>query len=190
MGKGGKLMKLPYLHTFTDKNGKRRHYVRISGVRHPLPDPGDGAVPSITFWEAYHSVVGERGRAAKRSLALRDGTIYIAGFADYVKIGFTRSPVAERIRDLSTGCPEDIKIHVAFGGTIRDEEALHARFREYRLRREWFQLAGKLADFINEMRAASDYVGADGQRRPRVKWQHAERLLMANSGTRGQRSSG
>lgn len=76
------------------------------------------------------------------------GTVYIVGFADYVKIGFTIN-FTERFTILKTAMPEDPVVY----RLIRDvepieESRLHARFEKYWLRREWFRKEGDLAAWI------------------------------------------
>jgi hypothetical protein len=91
------MMKLNYLHTFTDRHGGRRYYARINGVRHPLPDPGSLSVPNDEFMQQYRAAVGDKIPGGKRSIELRTGTIYVVGFANYVKIGFTTGILKRRL---------------------------------------------------------------------------------------------
>lgn len=155
-------MKLRYLHTFTDRHNRRRYYARVNGVRHPLPSPGEGSVPSEEFMTAYRTAVGNKVHGSKRDITLRTGTIYVVGFADYVKIGYTTSNLKRRLSTLATGCPEDVRVLLSFPGTIRDEESLHKRFAKHRLRREWFQRVGDLAMWINEGRHRMPIAALDG----------------------------
>jgi hypothetical protein len=149
--------RLKRIDKFTDRHGKQRYYVRVDGVRYPLPDPGEGEEPSAAFVEAYdRAISGHTAFIRARRKVTRNpdfiGTIYVAGFDRFVKIGFTGQSVAERIRTLSTGSPLPITVHFTLPGSVLDERALHDRFAAYRLRGEWFELRGEVLAWVEESR--------------------------------------
>lgn len=81
----------------------------------------------------------------------REGTVYLAGFGQYVKIGFTSGTQIEyRIQEIQVGCPEKIEMLCAIPGSFKMEAALHRRFKELRLHGEWFRREGDLAVWIDE----------------------------------------
>lgn len=75
--------------------------------------------------------------------------VYIFGFDQYVKIGFSRN-FRKRRRQLQDGLPRAIETYLVISGTYQTEKELHKRFAKYRLRGEWFLFAGELADWIEE----------------------------------------
>jgi hypothetical protein len=77
------------------------------------------------------------------------GCVYIAGFGPYIKIGYTAGAVEDRVSDLQTGCPEEIKIYAIIPGSRSYEARLHRRFNHLRTRREWSRREGELADWID-----------------------------------------
>ncbi|WP_409566694.1 GIY-YIG nuclease family protein [Methylobacterium sp. E-005] len=75
-------------------------------------------------------------------------TIYVVGFAQYVKIGITQRDVQHRIAGIQTGCPEKLEIYATFPGGLLLEKELHRRFAEHRRQGEWFVREGELAEWI------------------------------------------
>lgn len=59
----------------------------------------------------------------------------------HIKIGFTAGSGQDRLRDLQTGCPGQMVLHLRIEGSRQDETAWHDRFADARLRNpgEWFQ---------------------------------------------------
>jgi hypothetical protein len=73
--------------------------------------------------------------------------VYVIGFRDYVKIGWSQNVVARKT-ELQTGVPERLKTYAVLN-VIRDMESdLHRRFWAYRLQGEWFRLEGELRDWV------------------------------------------
>lgn len=79
----------------------------------------------------------------------RAATIYVVGFDQYVKIGFSLD-AKKRFLSLQDRLPVDLELYAQFPGTTSDERALHARFDNLRLRGEWFRKRGKLLRWIND----------------------------------------
>jgi hypothetical protein len=78
------------------------------------------------------------------------GSIYVIGFADYVKIGIS-ADLDKRIKALQTAIPEKLTVYATIdaGENYGDlEMALHARFAAFRRNGEWFSKEGELADWI------------------------------------------
>jgi hypothetical protein len=74
--------------------------------------------------------------------------IYVLGFAQYIKIGWT-SNLERRLRDIEQGLPEVPTLLGTLAGTRRVERSLHIKFEEYRIRGEWFRREGRLAEWID-----------------------------------------
>src|SRR5580698_4270893 len=80
-------------------------------------------------------------------------TVYIICVNDeYVKIGFTAFTDARgRIAEIQKGCPYPFRVIVETRGGKPLEQALHAVFKEYRVRDEWFSYDGELREFCRAM---------------------------------------
>jgi hypothetical protein len=77
------------------------------------------------------------------------GLVYVAGFGPYVKIGFTKGIIDERIAALQTGCPEKIEVYAVLDGSPSYEARLHRRFASCGTQGEWFRREGDLAHWID-----------------------------------------
>lgn len=155
-------LRLKYVHRFIDRHGKPRHYYRRDGKRFPLPDPGPLSTPSVFFMEAYEEIDGgQRGAALERARKAPQwkGLIYVVGYDDYVKIGFTKD-LRKRMSQLQTACPQRLHAHHTLPGTIANEQALHKSFAKSRLTNEWFRLSGPIADWIETQRPKWGLPGA------------------------------
>lgn len=79
------------------------------------------------------------------------GTIYVVGFLNYVKIGFSQDRKAKmRIAGLQSSCPEELIVYSTFNGSLVYEQTLHKRFSKLRLRGEWFRFEGELKEWIEQ----------------------------------------
>lgn len=58
-----------------------------------------------------------------------------------VKIGFTSKSPEERLRNLQTGSPTELKLMCFQPGTRADEQHLHEILGDFRLHGEWFEAA-------------------------------------------------
>jgi hypothetical protein len=88
-----------------------------------------------------------KNKAPVNPHSIRAGFVYVAGFAQFVKIGWT-TDVKCRIYSIEQGLPETFVLYHSFGGTQKDERALHRRFKSLRTRGEWFRHEGELAEWI------------------------------------------
>lgn len=79
----------------------------------------------------------------------RRGYVYIIGFSDYVKIGWSMT-VKSRLLSLQTAVPERIVVYGLIEGERNEESALHDRFRDCRLNGEWFRIDHRLQRWIEE----------------------------------------
>ncbi len=78
------------------------------------------------------------------------GTVYAIVVNDeFVKIGFTKFPDARgRVGDIQKGCPYPFVVALEHCGGKPLEQALHAIFKDYHHRDEWFRYDGALKTFI------------------------------------------
>jgi len=70
-----------------------------------------------------------------------------AGTDGPVKIGVAKD-VEQRIKELQTGCPDDLRLIGRIQGNFESE--LHQRFSQFRVRGEWFNSDIRLLAFIVE----------------------------------------
>jgi hypothetical protein len=86
-----------------------------------------------------------------------------------VKVGQAGDPKA-RLRALQTAHAGPLELVATMPGEIHVEQKLHHQFAELRIRGEWFQFTGALAEFVGELR-----------------WQRqAEREWRSRAGRKGQ----
>lgn len=62
------------------------------------------------------------------------------GNTNFVKIGFSRLDSISRLSQLQTGNPQKLELIAEWEGAIREEQALHKHYIEYRKYGEWFEL--------------------------------------------------
>lgn len=75
--------------------------------------------------------------------------VYLIGYDDWVKIGFTSTSVERRLGGLQTGIPVKLTLIHSMPGSLALEAELHLRFAEYRAVGEWFRREGRLAAWID-----------------------------------------
>lgn len=80
-------------------------------------------------------------------------TVYIVCVNDeFVKIGFTAFTDARgRVAEIQKGCPYPFRVMVETRGGKPLEQALHAIFKDYRVRDEWFRYDGELREFCGAL---------------------------------------
>lgn len=66
---------------------------------------------------------------------------------DRVKIGFSKD-VRRRISELQTFFPDELELLLTTPGSVMIEHALHARFKEFAVKGEWFRYAEPIATYI------------------------------------------
>lgn len=67
------------------------------------------------------------------------GTVYFVASGEFVKIGFTSKPMAERIKYLQTGNPHKIEqLYAVLNVECSFEKCLHRLLAGARFREEWF----------------------------------------------------
>jgi hypothetical protein len=75
------------------------------------------------------------------------GHVYVIGFADYVKIGWSQN-VKRRIFDIQKHAPEKLVLYRLIPAKEIIERNLHRKFEHLRLHGEWFALARSLKDWV------------------------------------------
>jgi hypothetical protein len=87
----------------------------------------------------------EHKEAAKNE----DGFVYFIEAGDFIKIGYTRSPVARGIK-MSTDNPFGLRLLHIEDGTFKREKLYHRHFAAIRARGEWFHKTPELVTFIEQ----------------------------------------
>jgi hypothetical protein len=64
------------------------------------------------------------------------------------KIGYTKGEPQKRLQALQCGSPAKLSIYCAFAGNKATEKRFHDTFAPLRLHGEWFEVKGKLQDFM------------------------------------------
>ena len=79
------------------------------------------------------------------------GYVYFITNGENIKIGYTKNSVQKRLKQLNTGSDKQLYILGYIKGTMADEEAIHPKFAQYKLRTngEWFQASDDILDYIN-----------------------------------------
>lgn len=67
-----------------------------------------------------------------------------------IKIGFTNQNPLARLKALQTGSNLELTLLGVINGDKNRELRLHDRFKEFRIRGEWFKNSKELVNFINE----------------------------------------
>lgn len=79
----------------------------------------------------------------------RRGYVYFFRAGNAVKIGFSINPRA-RAKTLQTASAERAFMAKLVEGPPRREREFHKRFAEYRIGGEWFDLRGRLAEYLEQ----------------------------------------
>lgn len=66
----------------------------------------------------------------------------------YYKVGLTDRHPQERLEDLQTGCPQDLRIHCAIPGGTVEESFIHAALHDFHASGEWFIIPRSPIRFI------------------------------------------
>jgi hypothetical protein len=75
--------------------------------------------------------------------------IYVVGYDNYIKIGWSSAPRGERLKTLQTGSPMKLIDYGELLGDRHLEAYLHDRFKAYRLEGEWFRKRGAIGKWIS-----------------------------------------
>ena len=81
----------------------------------------------------------------------RKAFVYLIGCHDFVKVGIT-DDLTIRLSSLQVGCPYELKLITSWlvSQSGESERRLHALWKRYEVRGEWFMLpAGELAAAMN-----------------------------------------
>lgn len=131
-------------HKLIVKNSRRRIAVIPSYYRIAPPPPPEYGDLLVEIWA--HNRLGKNGRGA---LPTRGTFVYIFTLEDrWAKIGVSAN-VRHRYQTLSTGLPIELKPILVAPGTMRHEHELHDAFAEFRVRGEWFRIAGEFGVWLS-----------------------------------------
>jgi hypothetical protein len=103
--------------------------------------------------KARASEVHARARETERRKRA-SGTVYFveAIGAGAVKIGYTATPVRQRVHGMQANCPHSLRVLGTMVGDEHFEHELHRRFGRFRLRGEWFELTPEIRSFVDAAR--------------------------------------
>lgn len=106
-----------------------------------------------------------------------DGFVYFISSDDgrFVKIGMTTGESPDsRVSSLQTGCPTELRLEASIKCIGVDprivERDAHRAFSAYKVRGEWFEVAGSLAWFLSEMQAGYRYSFAGKSTQSGNRW--------------------
>lgn len=80
--------------------------------------------------------------------------VYFVAANDRVKIG-KADHVAKRLSSLQTSSPYPLQLLAVAPGGLAEEHIFHARFKAYRRKGEWFDLAQPILELVVELRKAA-----------------------------------
>lgn len=69
----------------------------------------------------------------------------------FVKIGSCGRDPRARLSEIQTCCPLRLELLVNVEGGTELERRIHDTFRRCKVRGEWFEMRGKLRDFVNHL---------------------------------------
>lgn len=75
-------------------------------------------------------------------------TIYFLSDGEYIKIGYTKQDVYNRINNLQTANARDLICMGDIPGNLEDERKLYNKFQHLRVRGEWFRRERELIEYI------------------------------------------
>jgi Meiotically Up-regulated Gene 113 (MUG113) protein len=109
---------------------------------------GRRLIVMASYFEMLNAQDGQRPAPMPQ---FRKGFIYFIGSEDgRVKIGYSTKP-GKRLRAVQTGASTLLRLIAAVRGSPQDEQQLHAKFVDYRLRGEWFRFEGELRTYVEEL---------------------------------------
>lgn len=128
---------------------------------HELQLKSDYETAAEHWWRIEDQAVRELG-----SPGVHDGKAGIVYFIEAqglacVKIGWSGS-LCERIASLRTCVPFELRLLGIMAGTTGTEGRIHAAFREFHIRNEWFAMVRAVREFIDEqcVKVGQDWVSA------------------------------
>lgn len=122
---------------------------RLDGLDTPLP-PSREQVVSLA--KGPYEALMQAFKKVKEYQTIGAGTTYFVRCDKFVKIGYTEESTNRRVDSFMTGSPYDFEILLEIPSSHKLERALHAIFRPYRHRREWFNLVPEIEEFIVKVR--------------------------------------
>lgn len=148
------MKRLPNLHTFRDRNGVFRCYVRRAGAK---KIPINGKLGSKEFMAAYRRAMESPAVPAKpwRRDLHQGPCIYFIRGGDLIKIGKTNN-LRSRLSGLQNGSSHPLEILLVLADTGALEKVLHRRFAKARAHGEWFRAEPKLLAYIERERMEAE----------------------------------
>jgi hypothetical protein len=104
-----------------------------------------------TMLETQREQLREHKPRQRRRTGDRQVYVIQDGKTGSVKIGCSRDP-SMRLAELQRSTPNRLTLLVAVPGTMRQERALHRRFKTAQLAGEWFTATREILDWIEQVR--------------------------------------
>lgn len=84
-------------------------------------------------------LLADTGRHVAKFRADYAGTLYVLRAGEFIKVGFTKGDVLDRIAALQTGCPTKLFLLGTGPGGRFIERELHKILKDYRSHGEWYR---------------------------------------------------
>lgn len=111
-----------------------------------------GTVLGLHFTTAHRDATG-------RTRVSREESVYVIGSPEFRPVKIGKGNVARRLEWFQTGSPFLLEVLWSLPGGYRLERALHARFKPFRVRGEWYEFPAGV-DPVGLVSAAAEEVSA------------------------------
>lgn len=78
------------------------------------------------------------------------------------KIGFTNTEVEKRMSSLKTGNPFELEVLAVIEGERELEKELHTKFKDYKVKGEWFKLTDEIINYFNVEFMTYNFIYGEG----------------------------
>lgn len=99
--------------------------------------------------QSYAAATAAPAKPPRRLPKPEVGFVYYLSDGDHIKIGFTVN-LERRLKVYRTHSAKPPELLGFHAGTIFDEKRLHKKFKDYRVRAEWFYPGLELTNYIKE----------------------------------------
>lgn len=124
------------------RNGSRRAKAALQNELAKYPPPPSTPIKCLPIMKSATIDVPPLGPD-------QYGHVYVIGFADYVKIGWSEN-VKRRLFDIQKHAPEKLVLYRLFAAKKVTERQLHRKFKSLRLHGEWFALVRDLKYWVED----------------------------------------
>jgi hypothetical protein len=103
------------------------------------------------YWymrKEYENRLQRKTRSERRAAGTKVVYFIQSKATGEIKIGWTGGPVSERINMLQVGNPSELVLLATMPGGPNRERYVHHKFRDFKVRGEWYVPVPELMDFI------------------------------------------